>query len=141
MGSSKHYLTFNTTLLGAAVALSKNVDTVPARAGLFGLLLVAAMNSYAGMQATSIGHAYYQRTRNTKSDLEKVLGLGAYSIQSTPGMRRDHDSVALGTPEAKAGRFGSIVQQTRALLGVLCAFSSVGAVGALTATIRSVFLD
>lgn len=80
---SKHYLTFNTTLLGAAVALSKNVDTVPARAGLFGLLLVAAMNSYAGMQATSIGHAYYQRTRNTKSDLERFSGW-AHTRSSRP---------------------------------------------------------
>jgi hypothetical protein len=138
---SKHYLTFNTTLLGAAVALSKNADTLPARAGLFGLLVVAAMNSYAGMQATSIGHRYYQRTRSTKSELEKVLGLGTYSIQSTPGMRRDHDSVALGTPEAKAERFGSIVQQTRALLGVLCAFSTIGAVGAFAATMRTALLD
>lgn len=134
---SKHYLTFNTTLLGAVVALAKSADTWPAQVGLFALLVVAGFNSHAGVRATATGHQYYQRIRDTKTELEKALELGNFAIQSTPGMRRDHDAIAAGTPESSPQRFGSIVQQTKFLLGVLCAFSGLGAAGALFAAVRT----
>jgi hypothetical protein len=122
--------------LGAAVALSKDADTYPMQLGIFALLLVGALNSYAGARATAIGHGYYQRIRNTKSALERALKLDAYSIQSTPGMLRDHHAIAEGVPPGGAQRFGSIVRQTRALLLVLALLSGLGAIVALAGAIR-----
>ncbi|HYO97083.1 MAG TPA: hypothetical protein VER33_21380 [Polyangiaceae bacterium] len=128
---SKHYLTFNTAVLGAAVALAASADTWSVQAGRVALFVVCAANSFVGQRAALVGHQYYQRIRHTKSELEKALGLEAYAIQSTPGMMRDHDSIAKGTPPAREHRFASIVWQTRALLGLLCVVSMAGALLAL----------
>lgn len=134
---AKHYLTFNTTVLGGAIALSKSADSCAAKLGVFALLLVAALNSFAGSNATRVGHEYYQRIRATKSQLERKLGLGSHAIQSTPGMRRDHDDLPEGVPAASSRRFSSIVLQTRLLLTILMLLSAAGALIALVGAWRA----
>lgn len=126
---TKHYFTFNTVLLGAAVALAW-----PARAGLSALLLIAAFNSFHGAFAVGRGHEYYRSTRKTKASLEEKLGLNLLAIQSTPGMQRDVHLAAEGTPGTGAQRFGSITTQAIWLLRLIGAFSALGALYAAYAS-------
>lgn len=100
---TKHYLIFNTAIFGAAIALYKDAKSWQTEAAVALLLLVASLNSYAGVRAIEVGRDFYRRSRQTKTKLEKALGLGEFSILSTPGMRRDHGEAAEGTPETGRG--------------------------------------
>jgi hypothetical protein len=134
---SKHYFAFNTVLLGAAVALyNQQRSSALASSGVFALLLIAALNSFHGMWAIERGHQYYRSIRRTKADLENALGMGAFAIQSTPGMLRDVDMAAAGTPQAGVGRFGQITAQGRWLLCIIGAFATLGATYAAYETCR-----
>ena len=130
---TKHYFTFNTVLLGAAVALYKDAEEWPAKAGIAALLLIAAANSVHGAFAVSRGHDYYRSIRKTKASLEAKLGLESFAIRSTPGMQRDVDLAAEGTPATGSRRFWSISAQARALLVFIGVISALGAVYAAVA--------
>jgi hypothetical protein len=126
---TKHYLVFNTALFGAAVALYKDASTWAPEAAVGFLLLLVALNSIAGQRAVAVGHEYYRGIRSTKTRLEKELGLDEFAIASTPGMRREHDMDAKGTP-----RGGTIARDIRALLVAIAVFGGGGALYALHAS-------
>jgi hypothetical protein len=131
---AKHYLVFNTALFGAAVALYKDARTWAPEGAVGLLLLLVALNSLAGQHAVAVGHEYYQDVRSLKTRLEKELGLEKYAIASTPGMKRDHDVDAAGTPRSGKQRLIKIVTGIRALLVVIAVFGGVGATYALHAS-------
>lgn len=123
---AKHYLVFNTAIFGAAVALYNDAQHW-AYAGVGALLFLAAFNSYVGTRALRLGHEFYQNIRATKALLERELGIEAFAILSTPGMRRDHGIEADGTPEAGRQRRRKITSDMRNLLWALCGISTLGA--------------
>ncbi|HEU4635891.1 MAG TPA: hypothetical protein VFS41_06925 [Edaphobacter sp.] len=125
---TKHYFTFNTALLGIAVALYKESASGPCQAGVAALLLIAALNSFHGAFAVKRGHDYYRRVRETKAALEEKLGLATIAILSTPGMLRDGNLVAEWSPGMAAGRFGKITAQAFWLLCLIGALAAVGAI-------------
>jgi hypothetical protein len=123
---TKHYLTFNTVLFAAAVALSNQGGSRVSFAGISVLLLIAALNSFFGQLAVKLGHEYYRSIRATKTSLEKALGIDAHAINTTPGMKREHDAAPEGTPRAGSNRSARITTHVRWLLTVLGIASSVG---------------
>jgi hypothetical protein len=137
---AKHYLVFNTATLGAAVALYRDAKTWVPEAAVSALLALAAFNSYAGQAAVASGHEYYRRIRANKTRLEKALGLEEYAIDSTPGMRRDHDAATAGTPEAGQGRGGKITGNIRRLLWAIAAVCALGSVYALQIALRHLWM-
>ena len=132
---AKHYLTFNTLVLGAAVALSKGTSNAMSYGGVSALLIIAGLNSYFGQLAVAKGHEYYRAIRSTKAELELALRLEAYAITTTPGMKRDRDIAPAGTPETGASRLGRITQQVRLLLAVIGVLAFGGAVCAAYAAV------
>lgn len=124
---AKHYLTFNTLLFGAAVALSKDASSSMSYAGVSALLLIAGLNSGLGWFGIGKAHEYYREIRSIKAALETALNLGKYAIVTTPGMKRDHDLASAGTPASGANRLGKITMQIRWLLVVIGVFAFVGA--------------
>jgi hypothetical protein len=137
---AKHYLTFNTLLFGAAVALSKDASCAT-YAGVCALLFIAGCNSWFGQFAVAKGQEYYRAIRTTKTTLEVALDLGAHAIATTPGMKRDHDIEPAGTPATGARRLGKITQQIRLLLAVIGVLAFIGSVCAGYAAARNVAPD
>jgi hypothetical protein len=136
---AKHYLTFNTILFAAAVALSKDASGWTSYAGVAILLLIAALNSFFGQSAVQLGHEYYRAIRAIKTSLEKELQLGAHAIVTTPGMMREHGILPAGTPAAGSRRPRRIKEQTRALLATISLFAGLGAVVAAYAALSTAF--
>ena len=116
------------------MALYKEAVTWPPRAGISGLLVIAAFNSFHGAFAVERGHEYYRSTRKTKASLEEKLGLNSLAIQSTPGMQRDVHLAVEGTPGTGAQRFWSITTQAIWLLRLIGTLSAVGALYAAYAS-------
>lgn len=125
---AKHYLVFNTAIFGAAAALYKGATSWASQAAVAALLVVAALNSFAGRVAVALGEQYYGNIRDTKTELERALDVGKYAIVSTPGMGRAHGVNAAGTPEAGRFRLKKITTQTRILLTTIGFFAGLGAV-------------
>jgi hypothetical protein len=50
------------------------------------------------------------------------------AIQSTAGMKREHDHAAEGTPRTGRARLSSITFQVKALLSLIVLFAGLGAV-------------
>lgn len=105
---TKHYFTFNTVLLGAAVALYKEAAAWGGKAGIAALLFIAAFNSFHGAFAVGRGHEYYRSIRKTKASLEEKLDLDSLAIQSTPGMQRDVDLAPGARPLRARNAFGAL---------------------------------
>lgn len=91
---TKHYFTFNTALLGAAVALYKLDESWPARAGVSALLLIAATNSIHDAFAVGRGHEYYRSHRADRDPHRARVNTDATRI------RRGLWSLRLGADEA-----------------------------------------
>jgi hypothetical protein len=128
---AKHFLVFNTAIVAAAVALYKTGTTPIAKLGVAALMLLAVANSLVGRNAVGQGHEIYRRIRSLKSKLERLLNLGDLAIQSTAGMKREHDVAPEGTPETGSSRLTSITSQVRGLLLLICLFSGAGAIYAV----------
>ena len=104
---------FNTAILAAAVALYKSGSTAVAKLGVAALLVLSAARSLVGRHSVDEGHKMYRAIRGTKTRLEKVLNLGDLAIQSTAGMKREHDEAAEGTPSTGKARIPSITFRIR----------------------------
>jgi len=124
---AKHYLTFNTLLFGAAVALSKDASSAMSYTGVSALLLIAGVNSGLGWFGVGKGQEYYREIRFIKAALETALKLDEYAIATTPGMKRDHDLESAGTPTSGVHRLGKITTQIRWLLILIGALAFAGA--------------
>jgi hypothetical protein len=124
---AKHFLIFNTAVLAAAVALYKSGATSVAKLGVAALLTLSAINSFVGRHTVDEGHKIYRDIRSTKTRLEKLLGLGNLAIQSTAGMKREHDEAPEGTPGTGKTRKTAITFQLQALLVLIAVFSALGA--------------
>jgi hypothetical protein len=131
---AKHYLIFNTAIFGAAAALYKGATSWASEAAVAALLLIATLNSFAGQLAVALGQQYYRNIRDTKTALERDLGLEQYAIVSTPGMGRAHGVKAAGTPEVGRCRLRKITTQIRILLGAIGVFAALGAAYAVHAS-------
>jgi hypothetical protein len=124
---AKHYLAFNTVIIGAAVALYDASDRGVPRVGVITLLGIAAANSLIGQHAVGLGQVYYRSIRDTKARLEQALGLDKFAILSTPGMKRELGAALAGTPHAGLGRWSKINVMMRGLLLLIALLAGTGA--------------